>query len=39
MSLYRYVPSRDKLLDAVVEAVMGGLSDDPEVHLVTAPAD
>lgn len=37
MSLYRYVPSREDLLDGIVEVVLDELSDDPEVHLV--PAD
>jgi len=33
MSLYRYVPSREALLDAVVEAVVDALYADPEVYL------
>lgn len=33
MSLYRYVRDRDELLDAVVERIVGELSDDPEVQL------
>ncbi len=33
MSLYRYVPSREALLDAMVEAVVDGLYADPEVYL------
>lgn len=39
MSLYWYVPSRESLLDAVVESVMGELYADPEVHMITAPVD
>ncbi len=39
MSLYRYVPSRENLLDAVVETVMDELYGDPDVHIVTAPAE
>ncbi|SDO99994.1 transcriptional regulator, TetR family [Klenkia soli] len=33
MALYRYVPSRDDLLDAVVGRVVDELFDDAEVHL------
>jgi AcrR family transcriptional regulator len=33
MALYRYVPSRDDLLDGIVETVLDGLHHDPEVHL------
>jgi len=33
MSLYRYVPSRESLLDAMVEAVVDALYADPEVYL------
>jgi AcrR family transcriptional regulator len=33
MALYRYVPSREELLDGIVETVLGALHDDPEVHL------
>ena len=33
MALYRYVPSREDLLDGIVEAVLDGLHHDPEVHL------
>lgn len=33
MSLYHYVPSREDLLDGVVEQVMGELYGDPEVHM------
>jgi AcrR family transcriptional regulator len=33
MALYRYVPSRESLLDAVVEAVIEDLYGDPEVLL------
>ncbi|RBY79426.1 TetR/AcrR family transcriptional regulator [Blastococcus sp. TF02-09] len=33
MALYRYVPSRDNLLDGVVEAVVDELYGDPDVHL------
>lgn len=31
MSLYRYVPGKEDLLDAVVERLVGGLRADPEV--------
>ena len=37
MALYRYLPSRDSLLDGVVELVVDELYADPEVHL--APQD
>lgn len=33
MSLYSHVPSRENLLDAIVEAVVDELYADPEVHL------
>ena len=33
MALYRYVPSREELLDGVVETVLQSLHDDPEVDL------
>jgi len=33
MSLYRYVPSRESLLDGMVEAVVDALYADPEVYL------
>ncbi|MCF6745814.1 TetR family transcriptional regulator [Blastococcus sp. KM273128] len=33
MALYRYVPGREQLLDAVVEAVIDGLYGDPDVLL------
>lgn len=33
MALYRYVPSREDLLDGVVDAVLDALHHDPEVHL------
>lgn len=33
MALYRYLPSRDAVLDAVVERVVGELYDDPDVQL------
>jgi AcrR family transcriptional regulator len=33
MALYRYVPSREALLDGVVDTVLDALHDDPEVHL------
>src|SRR6476660_4476636 len=33
MSLYRYVRESDELLDAVVERIVGELSNDPEVQL------
>jgi len=32
MSLYRYVPSRENLLDGIVEAVLDELYSDPEVY-------
>lgn len=31
MSLYRYVPGREQLLDAVVERMVGEMSNDPDV--------
>ncbi len=34
MALYRYVPSREDLLDAVVERVVDELYADPQVHLL-----
>lgn len=37
MSLYRYVPSRDVLIDGIVELVLEDLEADPEVH--TEPID
>jgi len=33
MALYHYLPGRDALLDAIVEAVVDELYGDPEVHL------
>ena len=33
MSLYRYVPGKDNLLDGVVETVIDGLYGDPQVHM------
>ncbi len=33
MSLYRYVPGKDSLLDGMVETVLDGLYGDPEVHM------
>jgi AcrR family transcriptional regulator len=33
MALYRYVPSREDLLDGIVETVLDALHQDPEVHL------
>ncbi len=33
MALYRYVPSREALLDGVVETVIDELYGDPDVHL------
>jgi AcrR family transcriptional regulator len=33
MALYRYVPSREDLLDGVVDTVLDALHRDPEVHL------
>jgi TetR/AcrR family transcriptional regulator, tetracycline repressor protein len=32
MSLYKYVPTRDELFDAVVERIVNELADDPEVE-------
>lgn len=37
MSLYRYVPSREDLLDAVVEEIVGEMKTDPDV--LEAPQD
>ena len=37
MSLYRYVPGREALLDGVVETVIAEMYDDPDV--VTVPRD
>lgn len=34
MALYRYVPSREDLLDGIVETVIDELYADPEVHLL-----
>lgn len=34
MALYRYLPSRESLLDGIVEQVVDELYADPEVHLV-----
>jgi AcrR family transcriptional regulator len=36
MSLYRYVASRDRMLDAVIDTVVDELADDPGVELVPA---
>ncbi|MGY1814996.1 TetR/AcrR family transcriptional regulator [Blastococcus sp. SYSU D00820] len=36
MALYRYVPSRENLLDGVVESVIDELYGDPDVHLEAA---
>jgi AcrR family transcriptional regulator len=36
MSLYRYVTGRDAMLDAVIEAIVDELADDPEVTLKPA---
>lgn len=36
MALYHYVPSKDDLLDGVVEMVIDELYGDPDVHLVGA---
>lgn len=33
MSLYRYVASRDRMLDAVIDVVVDELADDPDVEL------
>lgn len=33
MSLYRYVASRDRMLDAVIDIVVDELADDPDVEL------
>jgi AcrR family transcriptional regulator len=35
MSLYRYVPGREELLDGVVETIIGEMYDDPDV--ITSP--
>ncbi len=32
MSLYRYIPGKEELLDAVVESLIAGMYLDPEVH-------
>jgi len=37
MSLYRYVPGREELLDGVVETIIGEMYDDPDV--ITEPRD
>ena len=37
MSLYRYVPSREDLLDAVVDQILTTMQDDPDV--IEAPQD
>ena len=37
MSLYRYVPGRENLLDAVVEQIMAEMHDDP--HVLDRPRD
>jgi len=37
MSLYRYVPGRENLLDAVVETIIAEMYDDPDV--ITSPRD
>lgn len=37
MSLYRHVPSREDLLDAVVEHILRGMEEDPDV--IEAPRD
>ncbi len=37
MSLYRYVPGREDLLDGVVETIIGEMYDDPDV--LTTPRD
>jgi AcrR family transcriptional regulator len=36
MALYRYVPSRENLLDGVVESVIDELYGDPDVHLAAS---
>ncbi|MGY1710749.1 TetR/AcrR family transcriptional regulator [Geodermatophilus sp. SYSU D00758] len=36
MALYRYVPSREQLLDGVVETVVDELYGDPDVHLTAS---
>jgi AcrR family transcriptional regulator len=36
MALYRYVPSREKLLDGIVETVVDELYDDPDVQMDAA---
>ena len=37
MSLYRYVPGREDLLDGIVETIVGQMYDDPDV--ITEPKD
>ena len=37
MSLYRYVPGREDLLDGIVETIIGQMYDDPDV--ITEPQD
>jgi AcrR family transcriptional regulator len=32
MSLYRYVPGRENLLDAVVDSILSEMEADPEIH-------
>lgn len=39
MALYRYVPSKEILLDGIVELVIDELYSDPDVHLSTPPRD
>ena len=39
MALYRYVPSKEILLDGIVELVIDELYSDPDVHMSTSPRD
>lgn len=39
MALYRYIPSKENLLDGIVELVIDELYSDPDVHLSTSPHD
>lgn len=39
MSIYRYVPSRESLLDGIVERVVDEVFDDPEAGMSAVPQD
>ena len=39
MALYRYVPSKEILLDGIVELVIDELYSDPDVHMSSSPRD